>query len=206
MAWGTDLFTVSNLKDVWHEVVTLNDQVLNDSIDHRITVLDSRNWDITDALEDARNNNLREILYQMRLECWLAILVIAKIIEQLLHRLSETLVLWVLVELVGKELDFIEDAVGMVSVTVSKEEVATVVQLVPLIGGSVFHNIALLLQALSDVRVNLLEPVLQLGILVRITVDLVKSIKQVISRSAIGKALNQCLERSKHGLIFIDKA
>jgi hypothetical protein len=110
-----------------------------------------------------------------------------------------------LVELVGKELDLIEDAIGMVSVTVSKEEVATVVQLVPLIGGGVFYNITLLLKALSDVRFNIFKPVLQLGILVRITVDLVKSIKQVISRSAAGKALNQCLERSQPGLGFIDK-
>jgi hypothetical protein len=107
-------------------------------------------------------------LEQMGLESGLSVLVIAKISEQLLHSQAELLVLWVLVELVGKELDLIDNTVGVVAVTVTEEEVSTVVELIPLVGSGILHDIALLLQDLSGISVNALEPVLELWVLVGI--------------------------------------
>jgi hypothetical protein len=63
----------------------------------------------------------------MRLESWLSVLVVAEISEQLLQSKAETLVLRILVELVGKELDLINNAVGVVAATVAEKEVSTIV-------------------------------------------------------------------------------
>jgi hypothetical protein len=99
----------------------------------------------------------------------------------------------------AEKLDFVKDAVSMATVFVAKEEVALVVERVPaegksglqtcsyvyqsdipLIGGSILHNIALLLEALANVRVNLLEPAFKFRISVSITINLIDRIKEVI--------------------------
>jgi len=160
--------TRCEFENVGHEVITLNDQVLNNSIDLRVTVLNSGNGYISDALKCGRDDDLAKVLEQMRLESGLSVLVIAEISEQLLHSQAELLVLWVLVELVCEELDLIDNTVGVVAVTVTEKEVSTVVELVPLVGSGILHDVTLLLQDLSDISVNVLKPVLELWVLVGI--------------------------------------
>lgn len=138
----------------------------------------------------------------MFLEDRLAILIITKILEELLHSQSESLVLWVLVELIGEELNLIHDTVRMVTVTVPQEEIATIVELVPFFVGSVLHDESLLLEALSDKQIHVLEPSSEFGILLGITVDVVDGLKEVIGRSAIGEALDHCLELSQYDSIL----
>ena len=70
----------------------------------------------------------------MRLERSLAILVVSKVEEEFLDGLAESLVLWVLIELVGKELYLIQDAVGVIAVAVTEQKLSLVVEVVPLFG------------------------------------------------------------------------
>ena len=139
------VIVIAKLEDVREEVVTLNDQVLDDSINHRIGNFDTWDGDISSVLEDTRDDHIDKIFDQVRLECGLAIVVGTEIVEELLHRIGKSLVLWVLVELVTKEFELVHDAVGVVPVALAEQEVSLVVESVPLLCGFILENIALLL-------------------------------------------------------------
>ena len=126
-----------------------------------------------------------------------------------MHSIAESLILWVSIKLVANEFDFVKNAVGVATIFVAEEIVAMVIKCVPtkgqsmityfkydipLIGRSILHNIALLLEALANVCVNLLEPVFQLRILVSIAINLVDGIEEGIEGSGIGETLDDCLE------------
>jgi hypothetical protein len=140
------------------------------------------------------------------LERWLAILIIAKASEQLVDGISKTLVLNILIKLISEEFDFVDDAVGMVAIAITKKEVSAVIELIPLISGTIFHDVALLLKAFPDIGINLLEPGLQLGVFIGITINVVNGVEEIIGRSAIGESLDECLEISQRWLICFDKA
>lgn len=100
----------------------------------------------------------------------------------------------VLFKLVGQELNFVDDLVGVAAVALASQVTALLVQLVPLAGSLILHNEALLPQAPANVSVDVLEPAAQLGILVRITVNVVQRLEKVSQRSVVGKAFNESAE------------
>ena len=57
----------------------------------------------------------------MGLESWLAILVVAEIIEKLLASVGETSIVRVLVELVGKKFHLVDNMIGVVAVTITED-------------------------------------------------------------------------------------
>ncbi len=182
------------LDGVWHEVVGLDDQVLNNAVHHLVLILNAWNWNVSGVLEDSRKDNLANILKKVWLEGWLSVLVVTKVVEHLLARVAELSVQLILVELVVEELELINNAISVVAVTIAKEELAVVVNVVPLIGGSILEDVALLLQALADVSVGLLEPILELWVAIGVPVELVDGSKEVIKGGVVGEALNQRLE------------
>src|SRR4051812_46529197 len=90
----------------------------------------------------------------------LSILVVTEVIEQLLHRLCKSFVLRIFVELVAQEFELVKNTVSMVTVTITKKEVATVIELVPFISSLIFHDVTLLLQAFPDISIHVPEPCL----------------------------------------------
>lgn len=198
--------TIGNLKNIGHQVITLNDQILNDGVNHGIAVFDARNRHIANILKDGRDDDLAQVLDEVWLKGWLAILVIAQVIEELLQRQGKLLVLRVLVELLAQEAKLIHDAVRVIAVTVAQQKVATLVELVPLVHGTVLHDVALLLEALANVGIDAREPGLELGVLVGVLVDLVQGGKEILTRGIVGEALNQSLEFGQHGLVARDKS
>jgi hypothetical protein len=136
----------------------------------------------------------------MRLEDRLAILVVTKILEQLLERLSKGVVLSVLVELVGKELDLIDDTVGVASVLVTEEVSALIVQLIPLASGLLLKDVTLLKEASTDVRVHGLEPVLELAVVISIAVDLADGLPEILGGSTVGETLKDGAEITLGGV------
>lgn len=135
----------------------------------------------------------------MWLEGGLAIIISAQVLEQLVHGGSESLVLRVSVELLAQELELVNDAVGVVLVAVAEEEVAVVVQAVPLLGRLVLENVALLLKALAEELIGILEEALELWVAIGIGVDLVDGVDEVVERGAIGKAFQESLEVCQRG-------
>ena len=107
------------------------------------TILFARLGECLARLEEGKNyrgkQNLGQVLDKMWLESWLAVFVIAKVMEQLLHGIAESLVLWVSIKLVADELDFVKDAVGVTAVFVAEEIVALVVKRVPTEGQSILQ-------------------------------------------------------------------
>jgi hypothetical protein len=100
------------------------------------------------------------------------------------------------IELLSEELELISNAVGVATVATAEQIMTVVVDTVPLFSGGVLHDESLLLKAPTDVGVELLEPVLEFGVTVRILVDLVDRIYQVIERSAVGETLKEGLHIS----------
>lgn len=117
----------------------------------------------------------------MGLEDRLAILIVAEILEKLCESLSKGVVLRILIELISKELDLVNNTVGVAAVLVAEEVATLVVELIPLASGLVLKDVALLEEASSDVRVHSLEPILELTVVIGITVDLANSFPEVLS-------------------------
>ncbi|KNB10096.1 hypothetical protein FOXG_20303 [Fusarium oxysporum f. sp. lycopersici 4287] len=194
LAAPSEVVLAGNLEDVGGKVVTLKDQVLDDSIDLGVGVLNSRNWDVGNVLKGGRDNDIPQVLKQMRLEDRLAILVVAKVLEQLLERLGKSMVLRVLVELVGKELDLIDNTVGVTAVFVAEEVSSLVVELIPLTSGLILEDVTLLKEASADVRVHSLEPVLELTVVISVAVNLADGLPKILSGGAVGESLNDSAE------------
>jgi hypothetical protein len=195
---------VAELENVREQVVTLDDQVLNNGVDHWVGDFNTRDWHISSVLEDAWDDHVDEILDQVRLECGLSIVISAEIVEQLLHGVGQSLVLWILVKLIAHELELVHNTVGVVSVSIAEEEVSLIVEGVPLVGGLVLEDIALLLEASSDVLVHRFEPVLELGVLLGITVQLVYGVEEIVGRGRVGKTLDKGLEFCQRVFIIAD--
>lgn len=193
LAAPAPVVVAGKLENVGGEVVALNDKVLDDSIHLRIAVLDARDRDVPDVLEETGEDDLGNILKEAGLESSVAAVVLAKIVEQLVEGVGESRVLGISVELVAQELELLKDTVRVRLVTVTEEEVALIIYLVPLIRRSILQDVALLLEALADVDIQVLEPVLQLRIPVGVLVDLVDGIEQVVHGGAVRKTLNKRL-------------
>lgn len=188
------------------EVVALDNKVFNDGIDHRVAVLNTWYGNVANALENTRDDDLAKILDQMRLEDGLTVLVVAELGEEFLHGSSELLVHWILVELESEELDLIEHTVGVIAIALAQEEMTVVVELVPFLSGIVLHDEALFFQAFTDVAIDGFEPILKFRVFVGITVDGIDSIHHVVSRSVVGKALEESLDLCQQRAVLIHKA
>jgi hypothetical protein len=203
LAAPLEVVVAAKLQHVRSKIVSLNDKVLDDSIEGWVRVFDTRDWNITNVLEDSRENDVGNICEKMLLEGRLTTLVISKIEEELLETVAELLAEGVSSELVAEELDLIDKTVGVGSISLTEKEVSSVIESVTLIVGGVLENVSLLLEALANISVKVLEPLAELGIVIRILVDLIKSIEKIVRRSAVGKSLNQKLEVILSGLEVI---
>lgn len=139
----------------------------------------------------------------MRLELSLSVLVLTEVEEELLDSIAEGNVLLVLVELINVEFELVGNSVGVVAVAVAEKELALVVELVPLLGGLVLKDVALLLETLANVLVHVGEPTLELRVVVSIAVDDVDRVEHVVEGGAIGEALDEGLEVCQHLLIVL---
>ena len=136
-----------------HQIVTFDNDVLNHlktsvleysirkmegthHIDHWVNYFKARNWNIPNILKNSRQDDIPKILKKMLFESRLTIGA-AEIGKQLLHGIRKRFVVWVLVELVAKEFDLIENTVRVVLVTIAQERSTTVMQPFPFIGAIV---------------------------------------------------------------------
>ena len=81
----TEVVVTAHFEDVREQVVALNDKVLDHSIDHRVGCLNTRNGDVASVLKDGRDDDLCQVLDEMRLEGGLAVLILTKVIEKAIH-------------------------------------------------------------------------------------------------------------------------
>lgn len=197
-----EIVVITEFKDIGEKIVALNHQILNDGVDHRIGDFNARNGNVTGVLKDARNDDICEILDEMGLESCLAVLIVSQVEEQLLDSLAERFVLWVSIELIAKEFEFVQDAIGVVAITITEEELSLIVKSIPLFRGRVLENVTLLLEATTCELVNRLEPVLQFWVAVGISVDVVKRFEQVVSAGRVCKTLDESLEISQRFVII----
>ena len=139
----------SKFNNIWHEVVALDHQVLDDYVGHSILHFDTRNRNIANIFEDGGKDNVSEVLDKVFLELDVATLIATQVGEQFLHGITESLVLAILVELVTKELDLVENTIGVVLVTVTQQESAMVNQFIILAVPGILQHVALLLQSFT---------------------------------------------------------
>jgi hypothetical protein len=190
---------------VWSQVVGLDDQVLDDAIHRRIRVLDTRERNVMQALKHSGEDDLSHIFQEVGLEGRIAFLIISQIQKQLLNCVAESLVLSIFIELGAKELDLIENAVGVGSVLLAEKMIALVVKGVPLLVSSILEDEALLLETLANIGIDLLKPALQLRVLVSIAVDLVEGVEKVVGAGSVGETFDQGLKVRQCWATFLTK-
>lgn len=76
----------------------------------------------------------------------------------------------------GKERQLVDHTVCVITVAVAEEEVATVIDLIPFVGGGILHDKALLLEAFTNIVVHVTEPLLQFRVTIGISVHVVNRI------------------------------
>lgn len=194
LAAVTEVIVAGNIHNIGQDVISLDNEVTDDNISVSACELNIRDRDIANPLNNLGDDDIAKVSEQVWLERRLSILVGAQVLEQLVHGLPESLVERVIVEFVTKEFDLIENTVGVVLVAITQEEVALIVQLVPLFGGLILKNVALLLQALANVSVKMSEETLEFWVLVGITVDGVDRIKQIIHGCIVGETFENDLQ------------
>src|SRR5205814_9759681 len=102
-------------------------------------------------------------------------------------------VLLILRELIGQKPELIGDTIDVISIPVSEQEHAMVIQVVILVVGLVSKDESLLLQAFADVRIQFTEPGLELWVTIRIGVDMVNRIEEIVGRRVVCKPLDDSL-------------
>lgn len=196
LAAPAEVVLAGNFKDVGHEVVALEDKVLDNGIKLRVGVLNARDGDIGSLLQDSREDDGSQILDKVRLEGRLAVGIVAKILEELLHSSAESLVVRVLIELISDSLGLINDTVGVSLVLATEQLAAVVVEAVPFLVGGVLKDVTLLKEDPADVLVEGNEPVLEFVVLLGILVDLANGLPETRGGGAVGKALNESAQVS----------
>lgn len=193
LATKSQVIVIAHFKDIRHHVVRLNDEVFDNSINHRIRILNSRERNVANALKQFGNDDLSDVLDKVFLECRLAVFVVSKVIEQLLNGLAEALIVLVCRKLFAQELEFISNTIGVITVAVAKQEIAVIVQAIVLLSRLMAHDITLFFETGADVVVDGTEPILELRVIISITVDIVDRIEQVLSASVVRETLKNNL-------------
>jgi len=173
----SEVIVIAHFNDIRHHVVRFNDEVFDNSINHRIRILNSRERNVANALKQLGNDDLSDVLDKVFLECRPAVFVVSKVIEQLLHGPTEALIVRVCCELITQESEFIGNTIGVITVAVAKQEVTVIVQAVVLLSRLMAHDIALLFETGADVVVDGTEPILELRVIISIAVDIVDGIE-----------------------------
>jgi hypothetical protein len=135
------IIVCAEFENVGSEVVAFDHEIFDHDVDSMIRVLETGERHVPNIDQALRNDDLGQVLDKMRLESWLAEFIIAKVMEQMLHSVTESLVLWISIKLVADKLDFVKDAVGVSTVFVTEEIVALVIKRVPTEGQSSLQNL-----------------------------------------------------------------
>ena len=199
LAAPAEVVLTGNFKDIGHEVVALKNKILDNGIELRIGVLNARDGDIGSLLQDSREDDGSQILDKVRLEGRLAVGVVAKILEELLHGSAEGLVVRILIELISDSLGLVNDTVGVTLVLATEQLAAVVVEAVPFLVGGVLEDVTLLKEDPADVFVEGDEPVFEFIVLLGILVDLANGFPETRGRGAVGKTLNESAQVSLGG-------
>jgi hypothetical protein len=91
LAAPAPIVVAAELEKVRCEVVTLQDEVLNDDIGLAVGVLNAWDGYVADVLEEGGKEDFSQVLDQVRLEGGLPVLVVAQIEEELTYVLAEAL-------------------------------------------------------------------------------------------------------------------
>lgn len=73
LAAPAEVVVATEFQDIGHEVVALDDQVLNDNIDHGVGNLNTRDGNVAHVLKDTRQDHVANVLQEMLLESHLAL-------------------------------------------------------------------------------------------------------------------------------------
>lgn len=201
-----EVVTSVDLEDVGHQVLALHREVLDHEVDHLVGVLDTGDGDVSDVLEQLRKDRVADVRPEVGLELGVALRVQEEVLGKALPVLAELLVQGVLAHTSEEGLDLLEQTVlvrhilALVTAFGSdKELLAGLGELTSLRVGLILHDEAGLLEHATDVGVEALEPVLELGVVLGVGVDLVERIKHGLGATAVGETLDKATERALGG-------
>lgn len=119
--------------DIGQQILALHSEVLDDEIHRVVGVLDARDRDVPDVVDELRDDDAAQVRPEMRLECEVAVGAEQEVLGETLPVLAETRVERVVAECEGPGLDLVEQVVLVRTVLLVEERVARVAQAVRLL-------------------------------------------------------------------------
>ncbi len=182
-------------------VEQIDGKVLDDQVDLLVGVLDTGKGHETDVAEQLWKDRVTDVAPEVGLEGQVALRVEEEVLGDLGDVVTELAVERVAVHRLGKVRDLPEESILVGDVLAlrsaiggNEELLAGLGELTSLRVGIVLHDVTGLLETLADVGVEATEPVLELGVVVGIGVELVNGINDGLSGSTVGEALDKTTE------------
>ena len=193
VAVGRELEVVSvlNLDDVGQQVGNLDVEVLDNDIELVVGVLCSWDGNVSDLSSYSWDDDLSEVVDEVRLVLQVAITVKSKVLDELLDVNTELLVERVLVVSKEELLDRVEELLSVAAVSLVPELSARVAKVLSILVALILHDVAFLLDDSSSVRRGVVPPLSELGVVLSIGVETIDGIKDGLHRGVVGKSLEE---------------
>jgi len=180
--------------DVGEEISALKGKVLDDKVKGIVGVLDARDGDISNLFNDLRQDNLADVVPELRFELETAFAVKEQVFGKAGPILSKALIQRIVTHSSEPGANTVKQIVEVGAVLLVIEATSAFAKL-PALGIALwFQNKPCLEKYFLDVRVDLREPVTQLGIASRILNQDVHSVDKGVERIAIGKPFKESSE------------
>lgn len=208
VGWGLDL--------LWQQVGHLECQVLNDNVELLILVLSTWDRDVTNLLGNGRNDDMSEILDQMRLvlevscgslyghqrctptlssrEKPLTITIESQALNQVLDINTQLLVERIFIVSIEEFLDSVEEIFAVSAVFLVPELLSRFLESATIFIALIGHDITLFLKDSSEVGSKVAPPVSELGVVTCIGIHDINCIDDGLHRSIVGEALEENAE------------
>lgn len=190
-----------DLDDVGPQVGTLQDEVLDDQVNVLVRVFRSGNGNVTDLLDQRRQDDSSNVVPQSRLELEVAFRVEEQVLDESLPVFTESLVQGVITHGHEEGLDLVAKVVEVTLVLVVEESLAVVTELLTFSGRVVIEDVSGLQQDSVDVVVEFVVPLSQLGVVGRVGVHGIDRVHQGLHRLVVGESLEQGSELQGSGFV-----
>lgn len=190
-----------DLDDVRPQVGTLQDEVLDDQVNVLVRVFSSGNGNVTDLLDQRRQDDSSDVVPQSGLELEVAFRVEEQVLDKSLPVFTESLVQGIVTHGHEEGLDLVAEVVKVTLVLVVKESLAVVTELSTFSGRIVIEDVSGLQQDSVNVVVQPVVPLSQLGVVGRVGVHGIDRVHQGLHRLVVGESLEQGSELQGSGFI-----
>jgi len=175
--------------NVGEEVGSRKDEVLDDKVDVGVGELGSGDGNVANLPDEGREENVSDVIPQVRLEGKVTLRVEEQILGESLHVITQSPVEGIVVHSSEEQLDLIGQVLPVVTVLVLEEVLAGLLEVLGLSVRVILEDVSGLEKDSVSVVVKLGPPLRELLVVLGISVDLVKRVLHAIHGLAVGESL-----------------